>query len=280
MLHRLRPATFARSSLRRPPPPRLYSVAPLRTYATDTSQRSQITPSAAHNRAAVGVFTPRAALVLILVGGGLMYYFDREKKRVEEEKQKARAPATYGRPDVGGPFTLVDQHGMPFTEKDLLGTYSLVYFGFTNCPDICPDELDKMGTVVETVEKTLPETSPLRLVKPVFISVDPARDSVEQVRRYALDFHPRLIALTGTYPAVKAICKAYRVYFSSPPPKEGESLGEDYLVDHSIYFYLMDPLGRFVQAFGKINTATDVTERVLEEIGKWEGGDRGPRYEE
>ncbi|KAF8516672.1 SCO1 protein [Gautieria morchelliformis] len=241
---------------------------------------SQITAQAAKDRAAVGVFTPRAAAVLVIAGGGLLYYFNQEKKRLDEEKQKARAPATYGRPDVGGPFSLTDQHGMSFTEKDLLGSYSLVYFGFTNCPDICPDEIDKMGKVVETVESSLPNSNPLRLVKPVFISVDPARDSVEQVRRYALDFHPRLIALTGAYPDVKAICKAYRVYFSSPPPKEGaETLGDDYLVDHSIYFYLMDPEGRFVQAFGKVNTAEDVTRRVLEEVTKWEKGERAPQYE-
>ncbi|KAF8590324.1 SCO1-SenC-domain-containing protein [Ramaria rubella] len=225
--------TFARCSLHRPPP-----RVCLSPHCAHVQQSSQITPSAAHNRAAV--FTPCAALVLIL--------FDHEKKRVEE---KSRAPATYGRPDVGGPFTLADQHGMPFTEKDLLGAF-----------------------VVSS--KTLPETSPLRLVKPVFISVDPARDSVEQVRRYALDFHPCPIALTGTYPTVNG--KAYRIYLWSPPPKEGES--QNYLIDHSIYFYLMDPLRPFVQAFGKINAAADVTERVLEEIGKWEGGDRGPRYEE
>ncbi|KAF8505070.1 SCO1/SenC-domain-containing protein [Hysterangium stoloniferum] len=221
------------------------------------------------------VFTPKAAALLVAVGVGLLFYFDREKKKLQEEKEKARASVTYGRPDVGGPFQLTDQHDKPFTDKDLLGSYSLVYFGFTNCPDICPDELDKMGQVVDAVEKALPESVPLRFVQPVFVSVDPARDSVEQIRRYALDFHPRLVALTGAYDAVKSTCKAYRVYFSSPPPKEGDtSLGEDYLVDHSIYFYLMDPDGKFVQAYGKIDTAADVTQRVLDEIAKWEKGER------
>ncbi|KIJ54650.1 hypothetical protein M422DRAFT_41895 [Sphaerobolus stellatus SS14] len=231
-------------------------------------------------RAPPAVFTPQAAAVLVLTGGGLLYYFDHEKKKLAEQREKARASATYGRPDVGGPFELVDQNGKPFTDKDLLGSFSLVYFGFTNCPDICPDELDKMGKVVEDVEKALPKSQPLRNVKPVFVSVDPARDSVEQVRRYAQDFHPRLIALTGSYPAVKSMCKAYRVYFSSPPPKEGETSNEDYLVDHSIYFYLMDPDGKFVQAYGKVNTAEDVTARLLEEIDSWGKGQRAEERHE
>lgn len=236
---------------------------------------SQFTRQASRDREAVGVFTPKAALLLVVTGAGLLFYFDREKKRINEEKEKAKANATYGRPDVGGPFQMIDHNNKPFSEKDLLGSYSLVYFGFTNCPDICPDELDKMSAVVSAIEKTLPEGSPLRYVKPIFVSVDPARDSVEQVRRYVQDFHPRLVGLTGTYDAVKAMCKAYRVYFSSPPPKEGEtSLGQDYLVDHSIYFYLMDPEGLFVQAFGKSSTAEEVTERVLQEIENWNKGQR------
>ncbi|GJJ07831.1 hypothetical protein Clacol_002036 [Clathrus columnatus] len=221
------------------------------------------------------VFTPKAGILLLLTGAGLLFYFDWEKKRIKEEKEKAKANATYGRPDVGGPFQMIDHDGKPFTEKNLLGSYSLVYFGFTNCPDICPDELDKMGEAVSAIEKALPESSPLRHVNPVFVSVDPARDSVEQVHRYVQDFHPRLIGLTGSYDTVKAMCRAYRVYFSSPPPQEGEaSPGQDYLVDHSIYFYLMDPEGLFVQAYGKNNTAQEVTERVLQEITKWEKGER------
>jgi len=244
-----------------------------RTYAT------QSTVQGYRDRAAVGVFTPKAAALFVAVGAGLYLYFRNEKQKLEEEKRQARAPAAYGRPDVGGPFQLTDQHGKPFSEKDLLDTYSLVYFGFTNCPDICPDELDKMGKVVSAVESSQPASSSLRFVKPIFVSVDPARDSVEQVRRYALDFHPRLVALTGPYADIKAMCKVYRVYFSSPPPTEGadkSAQAEDYLVDHSIYFYLMDPEGRFVQAFGKSSTAEDVTQRVEEEIAKWERGERAP----
>lgn len=105
------------------------------------------------------------------------------------------------------------------------------------------------------------------IVQPIFISVDPARDSVAQVARYVSDFHPRLIGLTGDYAAVKATCKAYRVYFSTPPDAKPS---DDYLVDHSIFFYFMDPNGQFVDAFGKASTVDDVVARVQKEISQWE----------
>lgn len=104
------------------------------------------------------------------------------------------------------------------------------------------------------------------IVQPIFISVDPARDTVPQVARYVADFHPRLVGLTGTYAAAKAACKAYRVYFSTPPDAQP---GDDYLVDHSIFFYFMDPDGKFVDAFGKSSEAGDVVERVKKEVEEW-----------
>jgi protein SCO1/2 len=104
------------------------------------------------------------------------------------------------------------------------------------------------------------------IVQPIFISVDPARDTLPQMARYVSDFHPRLIGLAGDYATTKATCKAYRVYFSTPP---GTKPGDDYLVDHSIFFYFMDPDGNFVDAFGKSSTEADVVERVKREIDEW-----------
>lgn len=105
------------------------------------------------------------------------------------------------------------------------------------------------------------------IVQPIFISVDPARDSTSQVARYVREFHPRLIGLTGSYATLKATCKAYRVYFSTPPDAKAD---DDYLVDHSIFFYFMDPNGQFVDAFGKASSEEDVIARVQKEIGRWE----------
>ena len=216
--------------------------------------------------------------------------------------EKEKEDQVVGRPQVGGPFTLTNHKGEPFTEKDLLGKWSLIYFGFTNCPDICPEELDKMSAAVEKlgalsipllripifisllllsvpltphhahISRTRPpchadkEYGPI--VQPVFISVDPARDTVPQVARYVSEFHPRLVGLTGDYATPKATCKAYRVYFSTPPDAKAD---DDYLVDHSIFFYFMDPNGQFVDAFGKASTEEDVIERVKKEITRWEG---------
>ncbi|KAI0057759.1 SCO1-SenC-domain-containing protein [Artomyces pyxidatus] len=186
-----------------------------------------------------------------------------------------------GRAHVGGAFEMTTHEGKPFSDKNLLGKWSLIYFGFTNCPDICPEELDKMSAAVnvlgappfsdslaEVPDASVPcidkEYGPI--VQPIFISVDPARDSVPQIARYVADFHPRLIGLTGDYATAKATCKAYRVYFSTPPDAKAT---DDYLVDHSIFFYFMDPDGKFVEAFGKASSEGDVVERVKREVEEW-----------
>ena len=109
-----------------------------------------------------------------------------------------------------------------------------MYFGFTHCPDICPDELDKMAEVIDTIKKKCGD-----VLMPVMISCDPARDKPAVLKQYLAEFHPDIIGLTGEYDQIKDTCKVYRVYFSTPPDVKP---GQDYLVDHSIYFYLMGEL--------------------------------------
>ncbi|KDQ65140.1 hypothetical protein JAAARDRAFT_53042 [Jaapia argillacea MUCL 33604] len=232
-------------------------------HASRRCYSSHETPSGERDRAAVGVFTPKAAALFILAGAGLFFYFRYEKEKLLEQRQKELEATSYGRPQVGGPFSLTTHDNKPFTEKDLLGKWSLVYFGFTNCPDICPAELDKMTEVVSAIESKHGS-----VVLPVFISVDPARDPPSQISTYLTDFHPRFIGLTGSYPAIKAVCRAYRVYFSTPPEAKPT---DDYLVDHSIFVYLMNPEGEFVEAFGQVSTAEEVVERFEKEVGLWEG---------
>jgi protein SCO1 len=106
------------------------------------------------------------------------------------------------------------------------------------------------------------------------VTVDPARDSPSQVDKYLKDFHPRFTGLVGSYEDTKRMCKAYRVYFSTPP---GTKPDDDYLVDHSIFVYLMDPDGKFVEAFGQATTAEDVVERTQRELKEWEE-ERGSKY--
>ncbi|KAI5119621.1 hypothetical protein M0805_007885 [Coniferiporia weirii] len=224
--------------------------------------QGQQTAAGARDKAAVGVFTPKAAAIFVVTGLGLYFYFSYEKQKLQEQKNKELESRKWGKAAVGGPFTLTTHSGAPFTEKDLLGKWSLVYFGFTNCPDICPEELDKMTEVVNDLDKMYGPVA-----QPLFVSVDPARDPPAQIAHYLRDFHPRLVGLSGTYEQTRAMCKVYRVYFSTP--KDAAPDG-DYLVDHSIYFYLMDPEGEFVEAFGKSSTVGDVVGKVKEEVGRWE----------
>lgn len=219
-------------------------------------------PTGAQDRATVGVFTPKAAALFVATGIGLYFYFHHEKQKLLEQKQKQLESRTVGRAQVGGPFTLTSHENKPFSDKDLLGKWNFVYFGFTNCPDICPAELDKIGAVVTPLEKEYGN-----IFQPVFISVDPARDTIPQMQRYLADFHPRIIGLMGDYATTKNVCKAYRVYFSTPPNADPNG---DYLVDHSIYVYLMDPKGQFVEAFGQSTTSEEVVERVKKEIAEYE----------
>ncbi|WWC60262.1 uncharacterized protein I303_102829 [Kwoniella dejecticola CBS 10117] len=225
------------------------------------------------DQANVGPFTWKAATLFIATGIGLYFYFESEKKAVLEKRQAELASKSIGKPQIGGPFKLNRHDGGEFTEKDLLGNWTLIYFGFTHCPDICPEELDKMGDAIEIIDKKAVTigsgdgNSNKNGVLPLFISVDPARDTLPQLKKYIKEFHPRMIGLVGDYEAVKKTCKMYRVYFSTPPDATAT---DDYLVDHSIFFYLMDPLGQFVDAFGKATTADQVAEKVLDSMKKWE----------
>ncbi|KAL3638080.1 Protein SCO1 1, mitochondrial [Castilleja foliolosa] len=165
-----------------------------------------------------------------------------------------------GKAVIGGPFKLIDHNGKLVTDKDFIGKWNLIYFGFTHCPDICPDELIKMAEAIDKIK----EKSGMEVV-PVFISVDPERDNVEQVREYVKastnEFHPKLIGLTGSPDQVKSAARAYRVYYMKT-----EEEGSDYLVDHSIVMYLMDPNMQFVKFFGKNFDAATLADGVIQEI--------------
>lgn len=208
------------------------------------------------------MFTPKSAALFVAAGVGLFFYFRYEKAKLLEQRENERASKQFGRPQIGGPFTLLTQDGETFTEKDLRGKWSLVYFGFTNCPDICPQELDKITTVLDVIEKEHGT-----IFQPVFISVDPARDTPSRIGKYLKDFHPSLIGLVGPYAETKAICKAYRVYFSTPPNADPAG---DYLVDHSIFVYLMDPEGKFVEAFGQSVGKEEIVKKVREVLKEWQ----------
>ncbi len=150
---------------------------------------------------------------------------------------------------IGGPFTLVDQTGETVTDADVITRPTLVYFGYTFCPDVCPFDMARNAEAIDILEEGGVE------VTPVFISVDPKRDTPENLATYAENIHPRLIALTGTEEQVKAAADAYKVYFSINP---GDA--DNYLVDHSTFTYLMMPKIGFVDFFKREATADEMAE--------------------
>jgi protein SCO1/2 len=139
---------------------------------------------------------------------------------------------------VGGPFRLTDQTGAAVTEKNLQGKPSIVFFGFTHCPDVCPTALFEMSEVLRALGKDAGR------VNAYFVSVDPERDTPEAMKMYLQSFDPNLKGLTGDAEQVKQMTTAYRVYAKKVPLKDG-----DYTMDHTALIYLMDKNGRFIAPF-------------------------------
>ena len=177
-----------------------------------------------------------AAIVVVLVGVEVVidYFHDLPV-------HKSRLSRSAKGPDIGGPFTLVDHTGRTVTSEDFRGRYRLVYFGYTFCPDVCPTALHTMMTAYAQLS---PEAQ--AKVVPLFITVDPERDTVEQTRSYVAAFHPALMGLSGTVEQTTAAAKAYKAYFAKVKQEDDKP----YLVDHSSIIYLMDQEGRYHAHFG------------------------------
>jgi cytochrome oxidase Cu insertion factor (SCO1/SenC/PrrC family) len=186
-----------------------------------------------------------ATLALIVAVAGLLWHWD--ARQVQTSAGEAL---------IGGPFTLTDQHGARVTEQDFAGRFMLVYFGYTFCPDVCPTSLTVMAAALDELPQAQAEQ-----VVPILITVDPARDTVEQLAAYAPLFHPRLVALTGSEEEVREAARAYRVYYHVP-----DEDGDAYLVDHSTFVYLMGPDGSYRTHFGIDASPEAMAEAIGKEI--------------
>ncbi|CAL9682627.1 unnamed protein product [Knipowitschia caucasica] len=193
-------------------------------------------------------------LITLLFGGGLFgawYYVYLEKqKKFQLQRLHQLKQVSLGQ----GTFNLVDHNGQRRNKQDFIGSWVLLYFGFTHCPDICPEELEKLSAVVSVLD----QDSSLPKVQPLFITVDPERDTVSALSAYVKDFHPRLIGLTGSSEEVKHAGRDYRVY-ASPGPKDEDG---DYIVDHTILIYLISPDGLFLDYYNRMKSQEQVIESI------------------
>lgn len=154
---------------------------------------------------------------------------------------------------LGGAFALINQDGKPVTDKDFAGQYRLMYFGYTFCPDICPNDVGYISRGLADFEKLRPDRG--ARVTPIFITVDPERDDVAAIKAFTSAFHPRLVGLTGTPAASLAAQKAFGIYSKKVPTSDPEN----YLVDHFAVIYLFGPSGTPIAFLPHGSTAADVT---------------------
>jgi len=181
-------------------------------------------------------------LLAIVISIGAIFSLQQFLRNPNENiKSDSKLSSEFSRLKIGGPFSLVDQNGLNVSEKNFLGKHMLVFFGYTFCPDVCPTALsnitDAMGLLGKKVE----------LITPIFVTIDPDRDTAPNLKEYSKFFYPKLVYLTGTKEEIGGITKAYRVFFAKA--KENKIDAYDYLMDHSIGYYLMGPDGKFITNF-------------------------------
>uniref|UniRef100_A0A1B0CFK1 Thioredoxin domain-containing protein n=1 Tax=Lutzomyia longipalpis TaxID=7200 RepID=A0A1B0CFK1_LUTLO len=188
---------------------------------------------------AIGPITWRSLGVISIAGAGVlgfMYYVKQEKEMAMLKERKRQL----GKAAIGGQWDLVDCDGKPRKSQDFVGKWLLIYFGFTHCPDICPEELEKMAKVVDKIDD-IPDVPN---IQPLFITVDPERDSKELVGKYVKEFSPKLLGLTGTTDQIQK-------------------------VDHTIIIYLVDPNGEFVDYYGQTMGVDQITTSILVNMAKF-----------
>ena len=193
-----------------------------------------------------------AALALLCAVGAMLLW------RSQGAAAGGDAPPLAGS-GIGGSFALVDQDGRQVTDRSFDGKWRLIYFGYTFCPDVCPTDMQRLTQGFRAFEAT--NAARAAQVQPIFVTIDPARDTVPVVKQFVSAFHPRFVGLTGTQPQVDAALKAFRVY----AVKAGPADAKDYLMDHSAIAYLIDPKGQPVSFLSQGSTPQD----VAAELSKW-----------
>ncbi len=192
-----------------------------------------------------------AAGIAVAVLLGTTAYFILSGQRGSDQFAQCReSTIAGGSAAIGGPFTLTRGDGQRVTDADVIDGPTLIYFGFTYCPDVCPLDVSRNAAAVDLLEERG------ILVKPVMISVDPGRDTPEVIGEFASWMHPRMVGLTGSAEELSAAQQAYRVFAS----RRGE--GEDYLYDHSTFSYLMAPGHGLLEFFRRDVEPEELADRI------------------
>jgi protein SCO1/2 len=181
--------------------------------------------------------------IAIILASTMMWFGHEHFTHSAAKEMASLSPAAgsaTGKASIGGAFTLTDQNGNIATAADLKGKFSLVAFGFTFCPDVCPTTLSTMTEALNRIGDAADA------IQPVFISVDPERDTPETMKQFASAFHPRLLALSGSPEQTREVTDAYKVYYYARKENPGD---KNYLVDHSSFIYLMGPDGEYITHF-------------------------------
>lgn len=194
------------------------------------------------NRVYVGA---TSAVLAVIIGGAALW------TTLTEESTCGGNAVAGGNIAIGGPFELLNGAGELVTDRDVIDGPTLVYFGYTFCPDVCPFDVARNAIAVDILEEQGMD------VTPVFISIDPERDTPEIVAQYAEDMHPKMIALTGSPEQVKAASQAYKTYYA-----RGTGEGEFYLMDHSTFTYLMFPETGLASYFGRDASPEEMAEET------------------
>jgi protein SCO1/2 len=194
------------------------------------------------------VLLPFVVLATILASWGLWRLGDLRAERGSQT-------ISIGKVQLGGPFTLTDQNGARRSDSEFRGKYMLVFFGYTFCPDVCPTTLAVMAAALDKMGEKADA------IVPIFISVDPGRDTPDVLKAYLSAFGPRFIGLTGTKGDVAAATKAYRVYVQARKDQ-----GENYTVDHSGVVYLMNPSGEFIANYSLDASPNKLAADLIEQM--------------
>lgn len=193
---------------------------------------------------------------IIIFGIGTIMF----QQQVHRHRQKQKQPqyASYGEAQIGGgEWRMTDHNNSEIDQTALMGKYQVVYFGFTFCPDVCPRELTKMANAMQLLEERGFKIG--EDILPVFVSVDPKRDTPELIKKYIRQFHPEIYGLTGSPEQVAKFAKAYKAYFSTPGPGEN---ADDYIIDHVTMMYVMGRQGEYIGHISTLENAAEMANKI------------------